>query len=771
MTASTSFGTLLKRYRQAAGLSQEALAARAGVSARAISDLERGINRTPRYATLALVSGALKLSVQQQMVLQAAARPEAAASEEAMQRSSLRDFPLASTALIGRERERTEALARLRHSETRLLTLTGPSGVGKTRLALELSQDLALHFSNGVVYVPLTPIRDAGLVPGVLAEKFGICEQSNVGLEEQLCTFLHDKHLLLVLDNVEQVLDCAPFVAKLLERCPRLFFLVTSRRSLQLRAEQVLTLAPLPLEKAVALFCERAQTARPGETFAPSAVAGICEQVDRLPLAIELAAVHVKVLSLADLRQRLTHRLALLRGGTRDLPARQQTMEDAIAWSYELLTAPQQRGFRALGVFRGGWTLEAAEAVCAATREEGPQESLLVLEALVEASLIQAERAAGDAVRFGMLQLIQEYAVKQLSAANEEDDCRRRHAAYYAGLAEMVHMHFGPGQGVRAVDFSQAMAQELPNARAALEWAEAREEAELGLRLTGFARLWHVRGQMSEAERWFERMLALDRRARAQNSAVAPLTLRIRVLFGLGRTLVQHGKADERAEAYAREALDLAQSILDHASLSEVLATLGMIAQANGKHDEAEAAFAESLVHARLSSQHGLVGRALMHLADVAGLQGDVVRATTLAEEALADARARGMTWDIALLTTRLGHLARQQQDYALAKARYREALTHYRTFGSPTYLAGCLAGFAAVACAERRHAQAARLCAAAAALREQTLIPRPPAEAEAFEQVVASARAALGTLSFDREWATGTAFTQEAAINEALEQ
>ena len=769
MQEQSNFGALLKHYRLATGLSQEALAARASLSARTISDLERGIHDAPRSDTLELLTSALALTDQQRTLLLASARPKATTFVDTPSHPPRLDFPVPPTRLVGREQERSHTLELLHHASTRLFTLTGPSGVGKTRLALQLIQDIAPDFVNGVAFVALAPIRDAALVPGAISQGLGIHESANASLAEQVRIILRPKHLLLVLDNVEQVLDSASFVADLLANCPHLFILVTSRTPLRLRAEQEVQLAPLPLKDAVTLFYERAQAVRPAQVYPVSEVEAICEGVDRLPLAIELAAMHVKLLSLSELQKRLTHRLAFLRDGARDLPKRQQTMENAIAWSYELLTEEQQRCFRALSVFVGGWTLEAAEEVCRDRQNTTSETFLLILAALVDASLVQVEVPAQARARFGMLETIREYALERLRAATEEELYRRRHAAYYARLAETVMAYFGAEQGARESHF--ALTLELLNARAALEWAEEKNEAVLGLRLAGFTRLWQVRGQMSEAERWMERMLALDQRAREKGEQTAPLTRRIEILFGFGRTQVRHGKAEHRAEVYATEALDLARSIGDQHGMCNAYATLGMIAQANGKLDEAERAFIESDALARQLKHSGLMSRSMSHLSDVASMKGDLEHATALLEEALANARVSGMVWDIPIMTTMLGHLARQQQRYDLAKARYREALVRFRTFSSPTYIAWCLEGYAATLSAEGHYTQVTQLCAAATALREQIQAPLLQAQREVFEQTVATARAALDEASFAREWNAGTVLTQDEAIDNALSE
>lgn len=762
MTESTRFSSLLKRYRQEAGLSQEDLAARAGLSTRAISDLERGIYKAPRYDTLRLLTEALALSEPQQALLRAAARPEqASALEEASAVAPVSPPPLPPTPLIGRAAERARVLTLLRGPDTRLVTIIGAGGIGKTRLALQLAHDLAGDFPDGVAFVALAPLRSAAFVPDVIAERLRLNEQVDTPRLEQVRAFLQPRRLLLLLDNVEHLLEASPSLADLLATCPHLRVLVTSRAPLRLRAEQVVPLAPLPLEEAVMLFRDRARAIRPDGAFEEATITAICERLDRLPLAIELAASHVRALTLADLLERLAIRLPLLRGGPRDLPLRQQTMRDALAWSYELLTPAQQRCFRALGVFVGGWTEEAARAICWAESESPTEDPFLILAALVEASLVQVEWPAEGTARFSLLELLREYALERLRAAGEEEACRERHATYYAQLAERM-TPFGPGSRAGAAH----LAQDFPNARAALQWAEERQEVTLGLRLgSTFGHVWFSQGHLREAEEWLERLLVLDRQASAQEP---PPELRAEVLTQLGEILLSLGKL-ERAEALAMDALACAHERADQCTLSMALGLLGKLARRQGRLAEAAAFFTESVTAAQQTAHLSIWGEALQNRMELAEIQGDLALATTLAEEARRLAQAAGIPFVVAGLTTRLGHLARLQGDDALAKAHYREALALFRAFGTPTLTAWCLEGLAATLCAEGHYAQATRLCAAAGALREQAQTPLPPAEQEALEQVVTSTQAAVGKKTCAAEWTLGAALTQDEAIAYAL--
>jgi predicted ATPase/DNA-binding XRE family transcriptional regulator len=758
----TPFGALLKRYRMAAGLTQEALAERASLSTRAVSDLERGLSRAPRYDTLDLLTRAMNLEASQRATLFAAARP--ALAREDAKAAPLQVLPFPPTALLGREQEVAQALGLVRERGVRLLTVTGPGGVGKTRLALEIAHNLRAGFADGLAWIDLTVLRDPALVPQTVAQALGLREQADRPFSEQVRAFLQDKQFLLLLDNFEHLLEAADFVATLLVHCPRLQILVTSRAPLHLRAEQQLVLTPLTPAASVALFRERAQRVQPHLDAAESSVAAICDQVDRLPLAIELAAAHIRVLSLPVVLERLSDRLRFLRGGARDLPERQRTMHEAIAWSYHLLASTHQRWFRALSIFMGGCQLSAAESICGGEEPITSDEGLSTIAALVDASLVQVETTRDGLPRYRLLEVIREYAAEQLRAAGEEEDAKLRHAQYYAALAEEAE-RMGSGQGSREAHLER----ESANGRAALDFAYARGEGTLGLRLaTWFGSFWIRRGQMSEGTLWLERMLALDEASVTQAASPA---LRSRALY-YATSLTMHLGRRDRALALAEEALALGEQTKDQSDISNALALLGSIALARGAEDEAATYFTESYVAAKRAKDAGdphQISLALLNLGELARKRGDVARATELLEEALAGVRGIDMTWGIANILTLLGHLARGQQDYERAKVRYRESLALYHRLGNATYTAWCLEGIAAVACAEGRNARATRLCAAAAALRVAAQTPLPPAEQDDFDKVVMTARAELDERTFTEQWRIGSTMTQDDAFSYAL--
>jgi len=450
-----SFGDLLRQYRLRANLSQEALAERAGLSSHGISALERGVNRTAQRETLLRLANALALSGDDRAAfLEATQRRGArAASMPSMDLPALATVPVPLTLLRGRDRELTALTSLLRpgadtsrRSPVRLVTLTGLGGVGKTRLALAVAQALASEFPDGAIFVALATVQDAALVLSAIAHRLGLHPKDDRALPAELTVFLRTKRLLLVLDNFEHLLPGGPALANLLEACPDVTALVTSRAALHLRGEREVEVEPLPVpvpchlpdpgalgeNPAVALFIERAQEHRPGlvlNSANAGIVAALCARLDGLPLAIELAAARSRLLSPSALLARLDRRLTVLRDGPRDLPARQQTMRATISWSYNLLTAGEQAMFRRLAVFAGGCTLAAMEAVCATSGGVEGEVSQCV-EALADKSLVRHTDAIDGEPRFTMLETIREYGLECLEAG-ELAETSRAYALYY----------------------------------------------------------------------------------------------------------------------------------------------------------------------------------------------------------------------------------------------------------------------------------------------------------------------------------------------------
>jgi predicted ATPase/transcriptional regulator with XRE-family HTH domain len=754
----------LKDYRLAAGLTQEALAERAGLSARAISDLERGVNRAPRQDTLDLLSQALALPPRRRVLLAAAARPFSE-SISALQSAihPPHNLPVPPTRLIGRETDVIRAASWLTRSDVRLLTLTGPSGVGKTRVGLQVAEDLLDQFEDGVWFVALASIRDISLVIPTIAQTLEILISARELPLEHLKTALRPKHMLLVLDNFEQVAGAAPQIADLLGFCPGLKALVTSRAALHVRGEHELNIAPLEQEAAVTLFLQCAQAVQSSLEFTLEtiqAATNICQRLDGLPLALELAAAHVKALPLVLLRDRLASRLALLRGGAVDLPERQRTMRDAIAWSYEMLSPDEQRLFRRLATFAGGCTVLAAEAVCG--DDTGAEAILDGLEALVDKSLLRMETLPTGIPRYTMLEVIHDFALECLQASGEAELLCRRHLAYYLRVAQEA-AHLGSGQDAR----DSALSLETANVRRALEWARGQQETGLGLRLlVDSSRTWYSYGMAAELGRWFDDLMALE--PIAGERAASP-SLRVEILYGLGRFALDQGQY-ERLEGLAKASLALAEELDERGGMGKALWLLGIVAQSRADLPEAMRLFEQALACAHEVGDASGVDMALISLGHVARAQGDYVRATRLLEEVLAHARAIHMTWGVANTLTSLALLARDQGDYARALALARESLTLHVAFGNKTYLAWNFEGIATIASGLGQHARATQLSAVAERLRQEVSAPRPPDEQQRYDQVLAAARSALGGAAFEQAWENGGALKSEVAMTLALD-
>jgi predicted ATPase/class 3 adenylate cyclase/Tfp pilus assembly protein PilF len=729
------------------------------------------------------------------------------------------NLPLQPTPLIGREKEVAEVCDLLGAEATRLLTLTGPGGIGKTRLALQAAADLLDEFPDGTYFVQLATLTEAELFISAVAETLGVREIGEQPLDETLKDYLHERRLLLLLDNFEQVLGAAPTVTELLTAAPGLKVLATSRAPLGLYGEHELPVPPLtlpdlklqpPLERltqyeAVGLFVERARAVKPDfkvtNESAP-AVAEICVRLDGLPLAIELAAARIKMLPPKAMLQRLSSRLKLLTGGARDLPERQRTLRATIEWSFALLNEGEQVLFGRLAVFSGGRTLEAIEAICDAEGDL-PMEVFDGVSSLLDKSLLRQEEGPNGEPRFVMLETVHEFAREKLKESAEAEEINRAHAQYFLTLAEEANPEL---KGANQLEWLERLEAEHDNMRAALTWALKRKEVEVALRLGGALWwFWSMRGYHSEGRRWLEEALAMDGRVSPEVRAMA--------LAGVGELAEIQGDLD-RAQEACEEGLEL----LEHEEGREareaklnLLVWLGFVAWVREEYERAKQLFEEGLALSRERSDTWWLATFLLYVAIVPHYlgdyeratelteesmdlfreqgdklslayclnnlammvysQGDLGRAAQLTEEAVALFRELGARGDVALGLYNLGWIALLQDDLGRAADIYKESLTLAWDTGMNHIVQGDLEGFACLAAVRGETERAARLWGAVQALHETKGIPRDTdflAEAGAR---ISAVRSGMGEEAWEEAWRKGRAMTLDEAVSYALEE
>lgn len=702
-------------------------------------------------------------------------------------------------------------------STARLLTLTGPGGCGKTRLALEAARSLVEEYADGVWWVELTSLDDPALVPQEVARVLGVREEPGRALSETLADQLRPRQLLLVLDNCEHLVKaCAVLADTLLRACPNLRVLATSREALNISGEVVWGVPPLSLPEgrervppfkelskyeAVRLFTERARQRRRGFELTPQNALGvvqICRRLDGLPLAIEMAAARVRALSVGQIAMRLDDRFWLLTRGRRTRLPHHQTLRAAVDWSYNLLTEAERALFNRLSVFAGGFALEAAEAVGAGDGLEAYAVLGLVTR-LVDKSLVAVEEVADGKMRYRLLETLRQYGRERLAASGEVEDTRCRHAAYFLALAEASEPALeGPEQAM----WLDRLEVEHDNLRAALRWARESEDADTGLRLAGALwPFWAVRGYWGEGWEWLTGLLALP--GAAERTAV-----RATALNGAGAMAYYRGDYTTVRSLW-EESLAIRRELGDTAGIARSLNNLGAVAREEGDYDTARALWEESLAIKRELGDKPGIAVSFCNLGDLAREQGDLAAARSRWEESLKTWRALGDKQNIAGMLRRLGDLAydlgdyntarplleeslgmwrelghtrgiaaslkslgdvaRSQGDHATARSLWEESLAIARELEDRRGVAELLAQFAGLAAAEHQPERAMRLAGAAAALRETVDTPFLPVEEAECERDLEPARQALGEEAAARVLAEGRAMTMEQAIEYAL--
>ena len=669
------------------------------------------------------------------------------------------NLPRQLTSFVGREREIAEVEKLF--ADTSLLTLTGVGGCGKTRLALQAAAAMLGQFRDGVWMVELASLADPGLVTRAVAAALGLREVPGRPLVAALSDYLATKQLLLYLDNCEHLLGaCAELVDALLRACPRLRVLATSREGLGIGGERIYPVPSLLASDAAQLFAERARFHRPGFELTPEngpAVAQICERLDGIPLAIELAAARVQVLSLTELAAKLSDRFRLLTGGSRTALPRHQTLRAAIDWSYGLLSEHERAVLRRASVFAGGFSLDAAEAVCS-NDAIAAEDVLALLARLVEKSLLNARDGDGE-TRYGMLETVRQFAHEKLVESAEDGAVRSRHLDWCVRLAEAAE----PGLETKdQLIWLRRLELERDNIRAALDWSIGLESAEPALRLTSALRLfWHVRGPWSEAMERFERALH-----RADTAGPA---IQAKVKMGTAYIGAQLGQDPERGRRLTGEALELYRQVGDKRATARALLYLGMGRPEHEGSERVESYYQEALALARETGDQVHASRVLTNLAGFVFARGDAARAGQLVQEGLIAARASGDRWVLANALFVMSIGARNRRDYASAQAFSGECLALAAELGHSMFIGASLLSLAETASGQGDSERAALLLGATERVVDLMGGPGAARVRPDASPARATARAALGEAAFESALAAGRAFTLEQAVAYAL--
>ena len=672
-----------------------------------------------------------------------------------LQAQRLGNLPVPRTPLVGRREETRQILDALRG--TPVLTLTGPGGVGKTRLAVEIGRTVVPAYGDGAFFVGLAGVEDPDAVPAVVARTLGLTEEPGETAAEALARNLRDRELLLVLDNFERLIAAAPLVTDLVAACPRLRVLATSRERLHVTAETEYAVPSLVEDDGIQLFLARARAARPVPEASPGEIEemrAICRRLDGLPLAIELAAARVRLLPLAEISRRLEQRLTFLTGGPRDLPARQQTLVATIDWSYNLLEPDEQAALKRLAVFAGGISLPAAAAVL------GDDEAALrLLSSLRDKSLIVPRRGGDGGARFALLDTIREYALERLRADGEDDSAQRRLAEHLADVAEQAYDELrGPEQAL----WLGRLADDHANFDAALAWARDAGAADLLLRIAGALwRFWFVRGHVREGRRWISEALRL--------SSPEPTPALGRALFGGGALAVAEGDLEE-GHALAEERLRVVSALGDDAEIASALSGLANAAAVRGDYAEATELLERSAEHATRAHAWLPLASTMNNLGYLLLMQGDLDRAIERCREAARRFDELGMRDEGASAAENVALGLLRQGDDAAALRTVSGSLATYAELGEDDGVSYCLDVVAAVMLRRGEQRTAGFLVGAAEALRTRTGAAAPPLEQALHEETLGELRRALDPDELRATLAEGAAAEPSEVVTLASE-